>query len=104
MEDDDDDTDHFDAKIVATKLLEHNRTLGICEKGGLTYENGEKLESGCDSICTCMNGKMDCVDRCTGPFFKRGKRIEDPLCSAKDAEDPCCSMLICAADTGNLHI
>lgn len=91
-----------------SRLLEckHNSRLfyfhlGICEKGGLTYENGEKLEDGCDSVCTCMNGKMDCTARCTGPFFKKGKKIDDPLCTAKTAEDPCCSVLVCAGDTGD---
>ncbi|XP_030763341.1 putative epidermal cell surface receptor isoform X2 [Sitophilus oryzae] len=76
-----------------------NVSTGFCQKGGLTYENGEKLEINCDSICTCKNGKMDCEDRCTGPFFRRGKKIEDPLCSAKDAEDPCCAVMLCAGDT-----
>lgn len=73
---------------------------GVCEKGGLTYENGEKLEVGCDSICTCNKGKMDCQDRCTGPFFRKGKRIDDPLCSEKSTDDPCCSVMVCASDTG----
>lgn len=81
-------------------LIWHHIFAGICEKGGLTYENGEKLESGCDSVCTCMNGKMDCTERCTGSFFKKGKRIEDPLCTSKDSDDPCCSILVCTADTG----
>lgn len=74
---------------------------GVCEKGGLTYENGEKLELGCESVCTCRDGKMDCMDRCLGPYFRRGKKIDDPLCSAKEVEDPCCSILVCAGDTGN---
>lgn len=77
--------------------------LGICEKGGLTYDNGEKLENGCDSVCVCRDGRMECGDRCTGALFKKGKRIEDPLCRAKDSDDPCCSIMICAADTGNLE-
>ncbi|KAF7269805.1 hypothetical protein GWI33_017167, partial [Rhynchophorus ferrugineus] len=71
----------------------------FCVKGGLTYENGEKLEIECDWICTCRNGKMDCEDRCKGPFFRRGKKIEDPLCSAKETEDRCCSVMVCAGDT-----
>lgn len=42
---------------------------------------------------------MDCEDRCTGPYFRKGKKIEDPLCTAKDVEDPCCSILVCSSDT-----
>lgn len=73
---------------------------GICITGGLTYSHGEKIEDGCESVCTCMNGKMQCQERCTVPFFRRGKKIEDPLCSEKAVEDPCCSILVCEADTG----
>ncbi|KAJ8960312.1 hypothetical protein NQ318_004038 [Aromia moschata] len=97
-----DHEDEFDvvkSKILAPKFQLHNSTLGICEKGGLTYENGEKLELGCDSVCTCRNGKMDCAERCASPFFRKGKKIEDPLCSAKEADDPCCSVLVCTGDT-----
>ncbi|XP_076257887.1 stranded at second transmembrane protein isoform X2 [Rhynchophorus ferrugineus] len=88
---------NFDAK--AEPEIHHNISSGFCVKGGLTYENGEKLEIECDSICTCRNGKMDCEDRCKGPFFRRGKKIEDPLCSAKETEDRCCSVMVCAGDT-----
>lgn len=74
--------------------------LGVCEKSGLTYENGEKLAKDCDSVCTCKNGLMDCEERCAKPFFRKGKLIDDPLCSAKDTDDPCCSIMVCAGDTG----
>lgn len=43
---------------------------------------------------------MDCEERCAKPFFRKGKQIEDPLCSAKDVDDPCCAIMICAGDTG----
>lgn len=76
----------------------------MCLKGGLTYENGETLEHGCDSICTCTNGKMDCKERCTGPFFKKGKTIEDPLCTAEEGKDPCCSILVCATGAQAHHL
>ncbi|XP_066249286.1 putative epidermal cell surface receptor isoform X2 [Euwallacea similis] len=77
----------------------HNVSTGFCLQGGLTYENGEKLELGCDSVCTCSNGKMNCADRCTGSFFKKGKHIEDPLCVEKGVADPCCAVMVCAGDT-----
>lgn len=77
--------------------------VDFCEKGGLTYENGEKLELGCDSVCTCRHGKMECEDRCRGVYFRKGKRIIDSLCSEKTAEeDPCCAVMVCAGDTGIL--
>lgn len=58
------------------------------------------MENGCDSVCTCLNGKMECGERCTGVFIEKGKKIEDPLCTTRPAEDdPCCSVMVCAADT-----
>ncbi|CAH1125802.1 unnamed protein product [Ceutorhynchus assimilis] len=82
-----------------TEKSAHNVTKDICEKGGLTYDNGEKLEIDCDSICTCVHGKMDCEDRCSRPFIRKGKRIDDPLCSEKATDDPCCAIMVCAGDT-----
>lgn len=71
-------------------------------KGGLTYNNGEKIEDGCDTVCTCMNGKMDCVDRCSKPLVKKGKALKDPMCHEKPTDDPCCSTLVCTIDTGKI--
>ncbi|CAH1991631.1 unnamed protein product [Acanthoscelides obtectus] len=95
------DTEAFHSKILAPKTAFSNGSThlirGICEKGGLTYENGEKLEIGCDSICTCEHGKMDCKDRCTKPYVRKGtKKYLDSFCSVKDVEDQCCQILICA--------
>ncbi|CAH1365374.1 unnamed protein product [Tenebrio molitor] len=103
-EDEDVDEHEMQAeRILTSKATGHNVTnstvQGVCEKGGLTYDNGEKLEIGCDSVCTCRKGKMECEDRCTAPLFRKGKKIDDPLCIAKEAEDSCCSVLICSADT-----
>ncbi|XP_050296437.1 putative epidermal cell surface receptor isoform X2 [Anthonomus grandis grandis] len=95
----------FSSKILVPNRKEQKAglnvttSLGVCEKGGLTYENGEKLEVGCDSVCTCKMGKMVCEDRCTGPFFRKGKKIDDPLCNEKETEDPCCAIMVCAGDT-----
>ncbi|EFA07109.1 putative epidermal cell surface receptor isoform X1 [Tribolium castaneum] len=79
------------------KITAHNVT--VCSKGGLTYEEGEKLEIGCESTCTCRNGKMQCEDRCVKPMVRKGKKIEDPLCIEKDTDDECCAVLVCTADT-----
>ncbi|KAL1501149.1 hypothetical protein ABEB36_006533 [Hypothenemus hampei] len=105
IDDEEDDLEDLDVKpkIIVPKHKEvnvRNGSKNICEKGGLTYENGEKLEIGCDSICTCRNGKMQCEDRCRGAYFRKGKHIDDPLCSEKAVpEDPCCSIMVCAGDT-----
>ncbi|XP_022913999.2 putative epidermal cell surface receptor isoform X1 [Onthophagus taurus] len=89
------DGDNVDDDTKGLKMNQGSKR--VCEKGGLTYENGEKLEVGCDSICTCTNGKMDCIDRCSTPYFKKGKKIEDPLCVEQPApDDNCCSMLSCS--------
>ncbi|XP_063921536.1 putative epidermal cell surface receptor isoform X3 [Zophobas morio] len=104
-EDEDEDEHSMQTeRILTPKVTGHNNVTnssvqGVCEKGGLTYENGEKLEIGCDSVCTCRNGKMNCEERCPKPLFRKGKKIDDPLCTAKDAEDSCCSIMICSADT-----
>lgn len=96
----DDENDEDMQNTPTMKLVENgNHTMGICVKGGLTYSNGEKIEDGCETVCTCMNGNMECSDRCVGPYFRRGKKIDDPLCTEKPVEDPCCSILVCAADT-----
>ncbi|XP_060536769.1 putative epidermal cell surface receptor isoform X1 [Cylas formicarius] len=102
IHEEDDESDVINPKILTSKGIDlHNVTFvpGICEKGGLTYENGERLENGCDSVCVCENGTMECTDRCKGPFFRKGKTIEDPLCTAKDSDDHCCSVMVCAGDT-----
>ncbi|XP_019877243.2 putative epidermal cell surface receptor isoform X2 [Aethina tumida] len=99
IDNDDEDDEMLSGKILAPKGMPNNRTIGVCEQGGLTYENGEKIENDCDSICTCVNGRMDCADRCSGPLFRKGKKIDDPLCSAKESDDPCCSVMVCAHDT-----
>nr|CAI5842724.1 unnamed protein product [Callosobruchus analis] len=100
-DDADEDGEAFHSKILAPKMAFSNGSThlirGICEKGGLTYENGEKLEIGCDSICTCENGKMDCKERCTKPYIRKGsKKYLDSFCSVKDVDDQCCQVLICA--------
>lgn len=44
---------------------------------------------------------MDCVERCSAPYFRKGKQLDDPLCKEKDVDDDkCCAIMVCAADTG----
>ncbi|CAH1181924.1 unnamed protein product [Phyllotreta striolata] len=99
------DDDNFDMDVVQPKILAPKTELknvsnaGACQQGGLTYEHGYKIENGCDSICTCLNGTMNCTDRCAQPFIRKGKKINDPLCFAQSTDDMCCSVLVCAGDT-----
>lgn len=43
---------------------------------------------------------MNCTDRCATPLIRKGKKIDDPLCFAQSTDDMCCSVLVCAGDTG----
>ncbi|CAH0551231.1 unnamed protein product [Brassicogethes aeneus] len=95
-EDDEEIKPKVEKKMLVEKEKLSNKTMGkTCEKGGLTYEHGETLENDCDSVCKCQNGKMNCTDRCTSPFIKKDKKIDDSTCSAKEADDPCCATLVC---------
>ncbi|KAK9878490.1 hypothetical protein WA026_022385 [Henosepilachna vigintioctopunctata] len=85
--------DNAPNKLTSSVMSTHNAT---CTKGGFTYQEGEKLETDCDSVCICSNGNMDCMDRCRKPFIRRGKNLDDPLCKEKLTDDPCCATLICA--------
>ncbi|XP_044744225.1 putative epidermal cell surface receptor [Coccinella septempunctata] len=69
---------------------------GSCSKGGFTYHDGERVETDCDTVCICNKGVMNCRDRCEQPLFRRGKKIDDPMCQEKQTDDPCCGILVCA--------
>ncbi|XP_045483153.1 putative epidermal cell surface receptor isoform X2 [Harmonia axyridis] len=69
---------------------------GSCTKGGFTYHDGERVETDCDTVCTCDKGVMNCRDRCQEPLFRRGRKINDPMCQEKSTDDPCCGILVCA--------
>ncbi|XP_065166990.1 putative epidermal cell surface receptor isoform X2 [Atheta coriaria] len=105
-DDENDETPMISAKILSVKptlRVQNHTTTGQCEKGGLTYDNGEKLEVDCDLVCTCENGTMDCVDRCSGPYIRKGKKISDPFCREAPSDDQCCSVLQCTSDTEICH-
>ncbi|XP_056635331.1 putative epidermal cell surface receptor isoform X2 [Diorhabda sublineata] len=100
INDDDDFDEMIQPKILSPKNVLDNTSPDLfCTKGGLTYANGDKIENECESICTCTNGTMQCKDRCQSPLFRKGKKIDDPLCFAQPTEDMCCSILVCAGDT-----
>ncbi|KAK5647810.1 hypothetical protein RI129_002702 [Pyrocoelia pectoralis] len=94
----DDDDDDMEATITMAKNPENVKVGTFCTLNGLTYDHGEKLENGCDSICTCSHGKMNCSDRCLKPLIKKGGIVEDPSCIEYPNEDPCCTSLVCGKD------
>ncbi|KAK9687410.1 hypothetical protein QE152_g36293 [Popillia japonica] len=100
MDDDEEDIDMEDemlnARILTPNGAASSSSNGSCQSGVMTYTNGEKVYVDCDSICTCTDGKMDCTDRCPNPFVKRGRKIEDPLCTQHPVEDICCATLVCS--------
>lgn len=56
----------------------------------------ESYNKECDEVCTCQKeGIWECEQRCSGVFFKRGKKLDDPLCTEKPATDECCAVMIC---------
>lgn len=86
-DDENDETPMISAKILSVKptlRVQNHTTTGQCEKGGLTYDNGEKLEVDCDLVCTCENGTMDCVDRCSGPYIRKGTLLTTNYCCEKE--------------------
>ncbi|KAF5273135.1 hypothetical protein FQA39_LY07625 [Lamprigera yunnana] len=96
-EDENDDVTTVTRPAIPKEPLSKSGTF--CNLNGLTYEHGEKLESGCDSICTCLNGAMNCTERCLKPFIKKGVETNNTLCIEEETEDPCCSTLTCDAKT-----
>lgn len=44
---------------------------------------------------------MNCVERCSTPYIRKGKVLDDPMCTETNVDDPCCAILTCATDTGN---
>ncbi|KAK4885060.1 hypothetical protein RN001_001331 [Aquatica leii] len=100
--DDDDGVDITVATMPAVPKLTNEKIVSFCNLNGLTYDHGEKLESGCDSICHCLNGTMNCTDRCLKPFFKKGQKISEK-CVEQDTEDPCCSTVVCESKIEKIH-
>lgn len=58
---------------------------------------GEIIDKNCDERCTCNEGAAwICAPRCTKQYFKRGKKIDDPLCrEIPSPDDECCAYMIC---------
>lgn len=59
-------------------------------------QDGDEMEKGCEERCLCKMGEWHCDARCNGPFFKRGKKFDDPTCTEKpDPNDECCAVMVC---------
>lgn len=78
--------------------------VSVCAYGNHTYSVGEKIVRDCEDRCVCLEGGvMDCQPLCVPPYIRAGRGIEDPLCQEKLAvEEPCCALVLCAADSGIL--
>ncbi|KAK9497345.1 hypothetical protein O3M35_004679 [Rhynocoris fuscipes] len=66
------------------------------EDGDTACEDGKVIEKGCEEICTCHNGRLDCKPRCIGPLLRTTMSPPDPDCTYKSTEDKCCSLLVCS--------
>lgn len=80
-------------------------TVNVCVEGNRTYTVGEKIVRGCEEKCVCgeSGAATDCRPLCSSPYVRANRGIEDPLCQEKIVnEEPCCAILVCAADSGEL--
>ena len=79
--------------------------VDVCVEGNRTYTIGEKIVRNCEEKCVCgENGvAINCKALCSSPYIRANRGIEDPLCQEKLVkEEPCCAILVCAADSGKL--
>lgn len=78
-------------------LLSENRNQSsskapMCSYKDKVYALNERIEIGCDKICTCqMNGEMRCEERCA----KINMTNSDHCVTVKDSKDPCCEVQLC---------
>lgn len=78
----------------------------VCVYENHTYSVGQKVVRDCEEKCVCTeSGIADCQPLCVPPYFRAGREIEDPLCQEKLAtEEPCCVLVLCAADSGTIAL
>lgn len=77
--------------------------VNVCVEGNRTYTVGEKIVRGCEERCVCgeSGAATDCKPLCSSPYVRASRGVEDPLCQEKIVnEEPCCAILVCAADSG----
>ncbi|XP_073999447.1 stranded at second transmembrane protein isoform X2 [Rhodnius prolixus] len=59
-------------------------------------KEGSTIERGCEEVCSCVKGKLDCKPRCTGALVRPMMTPVDPHCIYRPTEDKCCSTLVCS--------
>ncbi|XP_014239871.1 putative epidermal cell surface receptor isoform X2 [Cimex lectularius] len=57
---------------------------------------GQVVEHGCDEKCVCVEGKLNCTQRCAPPLVRSILGTTDPKCVLKPTSDKCCSSLVCS--------
>jgi hypothetical protein len=63
-----------------------------CMHEGKSYDTNERIEIGCEKICTCQaSGEVICAPRC--PEMNMTK--SDHCVTVKDANDSCCEVQLC---------
>lgn len=81
-------------------------TVNVCVEENRTYTVGERIIRGCEEKCICGESgiPIDCKPLCSSPYVRANRGVEDPLCQEKLVnEEPCCAILVCAADSGELE-
>jgi hypothetical protein len=64
----------------------------MCSHKGKAYAMNERIEIGCDEICSChASGEMKCSPRCP----KMNMTNSDHCVTVKDSKDSCCEVQLC---------
>lgn len=66
---------------------------GYCVYNGNNYAVNEKIEDGCETICTCMDktGRIECEPRCS----KMNHTTSEQCVTVADPNDVCCQIELC---------
>lgn len=76
----------------STEHENQSSKLVMCTYKDKVYAVDERIEIGCDEICSChKNGEMICVPRCA----KMNMTYSDHCVTVKDTKDPCCEVQLC---------
>ena len=99
---DEKDDDEIKKKMMMM-TTDANLTSSGCSFNGSFYEIGHILMDGCEQRCECLeNGQMECLERCSIPFFKKGHFENDPFCIETPSNvDECCVFAACRSNNNN---
>ncbi|XP_037041376.1 putative epidermal cell surface receptor isoform X2 [Bradysia coprophila] len=74
------------------KLNETAAVENTCLHNGKTYKPNDRIEDGCDLLCTCeQNGNISCTPRCP----KMNQTTSEKCVKVKDPKDVCCEIELC---------